>query len=63
MFFSVAIKYSLVSFIQFAIKKLNFFFVGLFCLLTPVKKNKIVFSSFEGAWLGCNPKYILKELL
>ena len=30
---------------------------------TPVENNKIIFSNFKGAGYGCNPKYILEEIL
>ena len=33
------------------------------CGLLPVKKNKIVFSAFEGGGYCCNPKYIAEELI
>ena len=29
----------------------------------PIRKNKIVFSAFEGAGYCCNPKYIAEELI
>ena len=29
----------------------------------PVKKEKVVFSNFEGRGYGCNPKYIAEEIL
>lgn len=29
----------------------------------PIKNNKIVFSNFNGSGYGCNPKYILEEIL
>lgn len=39
-------------------------FYTLVCFLTPVKKNKIVFSCHGGrAPIACNPKYICLELL
>lgn len=33
------------------------------CGLLPIKKNKIVFSAFEGGGYCCNPKYIAEELI
>ena len=33
------------------------------CSLSPIKKNKIVFSAFEGGGYGCSPKYIAEELI
>jgi len=29
----------------------------------PIQKNKIVFSNFNGKSYGCNPKYILEEII
>lgn len=37
--------------------------VWMFCRLLPVKKNKIVISSYYGRGYGDNPKYISEELL
>ena len=37
--------------------------IYLLCSLAPIKKNKIVFSAFEGGGYGCNPKYIAEELI
>lgn len=31
--------------------------------ILPIKKNKIVFSAFEGGGYCCNPKYIAEELI
>lgn len=31
--------------------------------LKPIKRNKIVFSNFNGNGYGCNPKYIAEEIL
>lgn len=33
------------------------------CGVLPIKKNKIVFSAFEGGGYCCNPKYIAEELI
>ncbi len=33
------------------------------CGVLPMKKNKIVFSAFEGGGYCCNPKYIAEELI
>ena len=33
------------------------------CGLLPIKRNKIVFSAFEGGGYCCNPKYIAEELI
>ncbi len=33
------------------------------CGLLPIKKNKIVYSAFEGGGYCCNPKYIAEELI
>ena len=37
--------------------------VYLMCSVFPVKKNKIVFSAFEGGGYACNPKYIAEEII
>ena len=37
--------------------------VYLMCSIFPVKKNKIVFSAFEGGGYGCNPKYIAEKII
>ena len=37
--------------------------IYLLCSIMPIKKNKIVFSAFEGGGYGCNPKYIAEELI
>ena len=37
--------------------------VYLACSIFPIKKNKIVFSAFEGGGYGCNPKYIAEEII
>lgn len=37
--------------------------IYLACSIFPIKKNKIVFSAFEGGGYGCNPKYIARELI
>ena len=37
--------------------------VYLWCSIFPIKKNKIVFSAFEGGGYGCNPKYIAEEVI
>lgn len=37
--------------------------VYLMCSIFPIKKNKIVFSAFEGGGYGCNPKYIAEEII
>ena len=34
-----------------------------FCQHLPIEKNKIVFSNFNGASYGCNPKYITEEII
>lgn len=41
------------------ISKIPYFIFGLL----PIKKNKVVFSAFEGAGYCCNPKYIAEELI
>ena len=33
------------------------------CSIFPIRKNKIVFSAFEGGGYGCNPKYIAEEII
>lgn len=46
------------------LKLFNIIFFKLFCFFVPIKKNKIVFSCYGGnGEFGCNPKYILLELL
>ena len=37
--------------------------VYLACSIFPIKKNKIVFSAFDGGGYGCNPKYIAEEII
>ena len=37
--------------------------IYLMCSVFPIKKNKIVFSAFEGGGYGCNPKYIAEEII
>ena len=37
--------------------------VYLACSAFPIRKNKIVFSAFEGGGYGCNPKYIAEEII
>ena len=37
--------------------------VYLVCSIFPIRRNKIVFSAFEGGGYGCNPKYIAEELI
>ena len=37
--------------------------IYLLFAIFPIKKNKIVFSAFEGGGYGCNPKYIAKEII
>lgn len=37
--------------------------IYLMCSLFPIRKNKIVFSAFEGGGYGCNPKYIAEEII
>ena len=41
------------------ISKIPYYIFGLL----PIKKNKVVFSAFEGAGYCCNPKYIAEELI
>jgi len=45
----------------FLILKIIFF--NIFCFLIPINKQKIVFCSNNSKGVGCNPKYILDEIL
>jgi len=63
MFFSVYFKYFFVDFLFAISQVLSKIFIKLFCFLIPIQKDKIIFSSFNGTWFGCNPKYILREII
>lgn len=41
------------------LSKIPYYIFGML----PIKKNKIVFSAFEGGGYCCNPKYIAEELI
>lgn len=45
--------------IKATLSKIPYYIFGIL----PIKKNKIVFSAFEGGGYCCNPKYIAEEFI
>ena len=56
-------KYKFLVFLLNHSLNINKFIFNLFFAWLPVDKNKIVINNYNGNSYGCNPKYIIEELI
>ena len=59
----MGLKQAFFNFVYHNRTKIADIYFALFFSWLPVKKNKIVFTNYQGSGYGCNPKYIAEEII